>query len=352
MSLRADIAVRLGEFDLDVTFEAGSGETVALLGPNGAGKSTVLRCIAGLLALDSGRIEVAGRTIDDPASGVRLAPQERAVGMVFQDHLLFPSMSVAENVAFGPRARGVARGDARRRAGELLELVGLGGRGGDRPSQLSGGQRQRVALARALAIDPDVVLLDEPLAALDVTTRAEIRRELRRHLDRLTDCVRLLVTHDPVDAFALADRLIVIEHGRVTQVGTIADVAARPATPYVADLLGVNLLRGLADHGTVRLEGGGEVRIADENGAGDMFVLIRPSSVSLHRDRPDTSARNRWRCEIVGFDLQGDHVRVRLAGEIDLVAEVTPSAVTEMGLAEGRTVWASAKATDVTAYSA
>ena len=220
------------------------------------------------------------------------------------------------------------------------------------PRTLSGGQQQRVALARALATDPRLLLLDEPLAALDVSTRAEVRRDLRRHL-RAFPGVNLLVTHDPLEAIALADRLIVIEQGRIVQAGTPSQVTEQPRSAYVADLVGVNLLRGTAAGGAIELEGGGRLEVVG-GGGGEVFAVIPPRSVSLWRSRPDGSPRNVWRGRAAGLDLLGDRVRVRVAAQPQptLVAEVTPAAVAELALAEGSEVWVSIKATEVRLYPA
>jgi len=360
--LHAEVAVQLGTFDLDVTIDAAVGETVALLGPNGAGKSTLLRCLAGLTPIDRGRIVLNGTVLEDSGAGVRMPPPDRAVGMVFQQHLLFPSMTATENVAFGLRSRGIPKAEARAQANALLALVGLGDRGGHRPHELSGGQSQRVALARALAIDPRMILLDEPLAALDVTTRSDIRRELRTQLDRRPDCVRIVVTHDPVDAFALADRAVVIEQGRVVQHGTLDELARRPRSAYVADLLGVNLYRGAAVGSTagstveavrptVELEGGGRF-VVPAIQDGEVFVAVRPNAVSVHLRPPDGSARNAWPGRVDALEPVGGRVRIHVAGTPSVVAEVTTDAVAELGLRAGADVWVSVKATEVDTYPA
>jgi molybdate transport system ATP-binding protein len=322
----------------------------ALLGPNGAGKTTVLRALAGLVRLDAGRVVLDGRVIEEPGQRVRVAVERRPIGMVFQDYLLFPHLSVAENVAFGLRARGVGRAEARRAALGWLDRLGLPGVGDARPRTLSGGQQQRVALARALATDPRLLLLDEPLAALDVSIRAEVRRDLRRHLREFAG-VNLLVTHDPLEAIALADRLIVIEGGRIVQSGTPPEVTSRPRSAYVADLVGVNLVRGLAGADSIALPGAGHLQVAGAT-PGEVFAVIEPRAVSLWRSRPDGSPRNVWRGRARGLDLLGDRVRVRIdAGERpSLVAEVTPAAVAELGLAEGSEVWVSVKATEIRVY--
>ncbi|HEV3498321.1 MAG TPA: ABC transporter ATP-binding protein, partial [Actinomycetes bacterium] len=212
--LAATVALTLGTLDLDVSLTLPMGTTVALLGPNGAGKTTLLRALAGLQPLQRGRVALDGEVLEDAAAGTWRPPEDRPIGVVFQDYLLFPHLSVLENVAFGLRCRGVSRTESRRRAHAWLERVGLGDRHGARPRELSGGQCQRVALARALATDPQLLLLDEPLAALDASTRIEVRRDLRRHLASFHG-VRLLVTHDPLEAIALADELVVLEDGHV-----------------------------------------------------------------------------------------------------------------------------------------
>jgi molybdopterin-binding protein len=328
------------------------GQVAALLGPNGAGKTTVLRALAGLLPLREGRVVLDGRVLEDTARRVRLAAERRPVGMVFQDYLLFPHLSVLENVAFGPRARGVRRSAARRTARSWLERLSLSGFADAGPRTLSGGQQQRVALARALATGPRLLLLDEPLAALDISIRAEVRRDLRRHLREFAG-VNLLVTHDPLEAIALADRLIVIERGRIVQTGTPAEVAERPRSAYVADLVGVNLLRGQGAGDAIELADGGHVEAVGA-GTGEVFAVIPPSTISLWRSRPDGSPRNVWRGRAAGLDLLGDRVRVRVDGppQPTLVAEVTPAAVAELGLAEGSEVWVSVKATEVRVYPA
>ena len=328
------------------------GEVAAVLGPNGAGKTTVLRALAGLLRLASGRVMLDGRVLEDPARRIRVPVERRPVGMVFQDYLLFPHMSAVENVAFGLRARGVRRSAARRTAHAWLERLGLPDAADASPRTLSGGQQQRVALARALATDPRLLLLDEPLAALDISIRAEVRRDLRRHLREFAG-VNLLVTHDPLEAIALADRLSVIERGRIVQAGPPAEVTERPRTPYVADLVGVNLLRGQAAGDGIELGGGGRLEVVGAR-AGEVFAVIPPRSISLWRSRPDGSPRNVWRGRAAGLDLLGDRVRVRVdaAPQPSLVAEVTPAAVTELELAEGSEVWVSVKATEVNVYPA
>jgi molybdate transport system ATP-binding protein len=348
--LRATVGLALGDLDVDVDLAVADREVVALLGPNGAGKTTVLRAIAGLHPLDRGGIEVDGRALDDPATGVFVPTAERPIGVVFQDYLLFPRMSALENVAFGLRARGVPKARARARAAGWLERVDLADHAAARPRALSGGQAQRVALARALATEPRVLLLDEPLAALDAGARLHVRAELRRHLASFGGA-RLIVTHDPVDAMVLADRLVVIERGRVTQTGTAADVTRHPRSRYVAELVGVNLLHGVAagEH-AVRLAGGAELVVADPLPGHDVAVALRPQAVALHRVQPEGSPRNTWPATVADLEADRDRVRVQLDGSIPLVAEVTPAAVADLDLVPGAAVWASVKAVDLTAY--
>jgi molybdate transport system ATP-binding protein len=350
MTLRARIVRTLGNFTLDVELRAEPGEVIALLGPNGAGKSTVFRCLAGLLPIDGGRIELDGSVLDDPEASVFVAPERRPVAVVFQDYLLFPNLSAIENVAFGLRARGVTRSEARVRATAWLERVGLADHAGHRPRALSGGQAQRVALARALATEPRLLLLDEPLAALDAGTRSDVRRDLRRHLGTF-EGIRLLVTHDPVDAYALADRLIIIEGGRVAQVGPIAEVTARPRSRYIAELVGVNLLSGTGDGDAVTMASGGRVVPADRVD-GPAFAVIQPHAVALYRTVPDGSPRNVWAVTVADIDRRADRVRVRLYGAVPLVAEITPAALDALGLRPGDAIWASVKATEITTYPA
>jgi len=350
MSLHANLAVSRGRLDLRVELLVEPGELVAVLGPNGAGKSTLLRCIAGLLAIDSGTIGVDGTALDEPASGTFVTPERRPIGVVFQDYLLFDHMSALENVAFGLRATGTNRSAARATAAGWLDRVGLSDHANHRPTALSGGQRQRVALARALARDPRVLLLDEPLAALDVGARGEVRRDLRRYLESF-EGIRLMVTHDPIDAYALADRVVVLEDGVVTQQGPLPEVTARPRTRYVAELVGLNLIAGDLRDRALTTDRGGTVVTADAIGDGPAFAAVRPQAVSLHRRHPEGSPRNVWELMVTDIDLHHDRARVRLDGGVLLVAEVTPAAITELDVRPGESIWASVKATDIETYA-
>ena len=350
MSLQASIAAQRGSFDLDVDLAVDGGEMVAVVGPNGAGKTTLLRALAGLTPLRRGRITVDGITLEDVAARTSLPPEQRPIAVVFQDGLLFPHLSALHNVAFGLRARGVPRPEALRRAGDWLAQVGLAGHAGSRPAALSGGERQRVALARALITEPRVLLLDEPLASVDVSARVELRRVLREQLAGYPG-IRLLVTHDPLEAMALAERVVVLEQGRVSQRGTIAEVTARPRSRWVATMLGLNLFRGIATADGLDVGGGTTIAaLSDVRGAA--LAVVHPRAIALHRARPEGSARNVWRGEAESLDLEGDRVRVRIAGDVPVVAEVTPAAVAELGLAAGGDVWVSVKATEVEVYAA
>jgi molybdate transport system ATP-binding protein len=349
VTVSADLTIDLGGLHLDVAFDVAPGEVLAILGPNGAGKTTVLRALAGLQPIDAGTVTVDGQVVDDPGVRTFVPPEHRHVGVVFQDHLLFPHLTVLENVAFGPRSSGTPVAVARGRAQEWLDRVGVGELAGRRPRRISGGQAQRAALARALAAEPRLLLLDEPLAALDATTRATVRRDLRRHLADF-DGATVLVTHDALDALALADRVLILEHGTITQSGSIAEVTTRPRSGYVADLIGVNLLRGAAHGTSVRLDGHAGSLVVADPAEGPILALIRPHAVTVHRRPPEGSARNHWPAEITGFDLLGDRVRVRLTGDVPLIAEVTPAAVAELALTEGDRVWASVKATEIETY--
>jgi molybdate transport system ATP-binding protein len=350
VSLDARVELTLGQLHLDVDVAVASGELVVLLGPNGAGKTTLLRALAGLLPLSHGRVVLDGAVLEDTATGTWVPTEQRPVGFVFQDYLLFPHLSALENVAFGLRARGLGRAAARRRAAAWLDRVGLAGHVGARPRALSGGQAQRVALARAMVAEPRLLLLDEPLAALDAATRAEVRRDLRRQLASF-DGTRLLVTHDPLEAVALADRLVVLEDGHITQTGPPDQVSAQPRSRYVAELVGVNLYRGRADGRTVELAGGGRLVAADLH-HGEVFAAVHPHAVALHRRVPEGTPRNVLAGTADTLEVVGDRVRVRVAGQVPIVAEITPAAVGELRLADGGQVWASVKATEVTVYPA
>ncbi|ASW53703.1 ABC transporter ATP-binding protein [Plantactinospora sp. KBS50] len=346
--LDADLTVRRGSFELDIRLTVRTGEVVALLGPNGAGKTTALRALAGLTRLAAGHIRLAGADLDRPDERVWVPPERRRVGVVFQDYLLFPHLTALDNVAFGPRRHGMDRRRARGHAARWLDRVGLAEQARRRPGQLSGGQAQRVALARALATDPALLLLDEPLAALDARTRLTTRAQLHRHLAGHPGAA-LLVTHDPLDALVLADRLVIIEEGRVVQDADAATVTARPRTDYVARLVGLNLYRGTARGHEVTVPGG-LVLTSTDRLDGPAFVAFPPSAVALHPHRPTGSPRNTWAATVGGIQRHGDNLRVELAGPVPVAADVTAAAAAALRLEPGQPVWAAVKATETRAY--
>ncbi|ADB35494.1 ABC transporter related protein [Kribbella flavida DSM 17836] len=353
MTLHADLHVRRTGFELAMELSVAPGEVVALLGPNGAGKTTALRALAGLLPLDDGRITLDDDLWDEPP-GVFRPADRRPIGVVFQDYLLFDHMSALENVAFGLRARGVGKHTARAEALRWLSTVGLAEHAASRPRSLSGGQAQRVALVRALATEPELLLLDEPLAALDAGTTLHVRAELGQHLSRYEGRT-LLVTHDPLDAMVLADRLVIVENGRVVQEGAPTEIARRPRTDYVAHLVGLNLYRGTAEGTTVHLAAGGTVTTATP-ATGPVHVSFPPSAVSLYPDRPSGSPRNTWPVVVTGIEQHAHTVRVRLSpapdssAPTDLLTDVTTAAVAELHLTPGRHLWATLKATETQTY--
>jgi molybdate transport system ATP-binding protein len=306
---------------VDAGFTAEPGEVLAVIGPNGAGKSTLLHALAGL-------VDVEGHALLGGTDLLGLPVRERRVGLVFQGQLLFPHLTALDNVAFGLRARGEGRTAAEAVAREWLERFGIADLAARKPRELSGGQAQRVAIARALATDPDVLLLDEPFTGLDVSVQMALRIELGRHL-RDFPGIALLVTHDAIDALTLADRVLVLDEGRVAQVGPPAEVAAEPRTPHVARLVGLNL-------------------VAD----GEDLMAFTPDAVVVSLTEPEGSSRLHWHGRIGTLAPHGDAVRLLVHADPDLLADVTPAAATELGLVPGREVWLSAKATAVSRYGA
>jgi molybdate transport system ATP-binding protein len=349
-SLDAHLVVDRGTFRLDLELLIAAGEVVALLGPNGAGKTTALRALAGLDALTAGHVTLAGQDLDLPDRRLWTPTERRPIGVVFQDYLLFPHLTALDNVAFGPRRHGVDRRRAREQATNWLARVGLAEHAGRKPRQLSGGQAQRVALARALAVNPVLLLLDEPLAALDARTRLDTRAELHRHLAAHPGAT-LLVTHDPLDALVLADRLVIIEEGRLVQEGDAATITAQPRTDYVARLVGLNLYRGHADGHTVRVGDGFTLTTTDRL-HGDVFVAFPPAAVALHLHQPDGSPRNTWPATVTGIQRHGDNLRVQLTGPVVASADITPAAAAHLRLASGQPIWAAIKAAETHAYPA
>ena len=355
MSLDVDVRARRDAFELDASLHARPGETVALLGPNGSGKSTLVSVLAGLVVPFDGRVTLDDSTLDDVAAGVHVEPEERPLGVLFQDLLLLPHLSARENVAFPLRASGLRRAEALARADALLQELGIGGRAAARPRELSGGQAQRVALARAMIRRPRMLLLDEPLSSLDVSARARARALISETLDNFAG-VRILVTHDPVEAMTLADRIVVLEAGRVTQSGTPDEVREAPTTAYAAELVGVNLFEGRLDpleDGAGRLvTPGGDIIVAWPDDRPRMptagiMAIVRPSDVAIHLDRPAGSARNVLHGTIASISIEGDRARVRADASPSLVADVTIGSVKRLGLETGSVVWLSFKAVEV-----
>ncbi|MDK1472220.1 ABC transporter ATP-binding protein, partial [Streptomyces sp. 549] len=327
-----------------LTLDAVPGTTLAVVGPNGAGKTTLLRALLGLTPRAR-----ADLRLGDLEAGA-LPPHRRQVAWVPQDGALFPHLSALANTAYGLRARGVRRAEAVRSAQDWLDRLGVGHLARRRPAQLSGGQAQRVALARALAARPRLLLLDEPLAALDQTTRARVRHTLRTHLADFGG-VCVLVTHDPVEAVSLADRVLVLEEGRLVQDAPPQDVARHPRSPWVARMLGRNAWPGTTTEGGLDPADGGRLVAADPLPPhGEALAVFPPEAVSLHRERPAGSPRNVWPGTVREIVAVGSRMRVLVASGSapDLVAEITPQSAAELGLAEGVAVWSSVKATEVT----
>ena len=351
--MNAEVVVHQGkDFVLDATVTAQDGEATVVIGPNGAGKTTLLRAVAGLEPLVRGRITIGDRVVDDVKAGIRVGPGARRVGFVFQDYRLFPHLSATENVAFGLRARGGSRVLARRRASALLREMGLRAVAESRPATLSGGEAQRVALARALATEPALLLLDEPLAALDAGSRDEMRSLLRRQI-RLFPGPTVLITHDPLEALTLGDHLVVLEGGRVVQSGPAADLVRRPATPYVARIVGLNFWRGTLSAGVFAVDGGGEIVCTAGDLSGPAIAVLRPSAVTLYDVEPvRSSARNLLSGSVASVEAAGERSRVVVASTPPLVAEISMASLTDLRIEPGQRVWASVKATDVETYPA
>ncbi|MFE5710987.1 ABC transporter permease [Streptomyces sp. NPDC056501] len=328
----------------ELTLDAEPGTTIAVVGPNGAGKTTLLRALLGLTP----RAHATLRLGDTDVTG--LPPHRRQVAWVPQDGALFPHLSALSNTAYGLRAHGVPRAEARRAARAWLDRLGVGHLAHRRPAQLSGGQAQRVALARALAVRPRLLLLDEPLAALDQTTRAHVRHTLRSHLAGFGG-VCLIVTHDPVEAVSLADRVLVLEEGSTLQDASPAEVSRHPRSPWVARMLGSNAWPGAASAEGLALDGGGALVAAEPPPPGTRaLAIIAPEAVAVHREKPGGSPRNVWPGTVREITTSGSRLRVLVTSDRapDLVAEITPQAAAELGLADGVPVWTGVKATEVT----
>ena len=354
MSLEASIGFERDHLRLDAEFSARSGETVVLVGPNGAGKSSLVEALAGLLPLARGRVVLDGEVLEDPVAGIRVPARRRGIGVMFQSLHLFPHLSVRDNVGYGLVSRGVRRRAARRQTAALLERLGLADLAQRRARELSGGEAQRVALARALALEPRLLLLDEPLSAFDVERRAETRALLSRVLAEF-EGAKLIVAHDPLEALLLADRLVVLEAGRVVQSGDPEALRSAPRSRYVASLVGQNLISGRlsASRGrTLLVSGDTELVVADPGlpAGTEVFAVIPPRSVTVSVVRPASSARNTLAGRIEWLDRDGDRVRLRIGSSPPLLAEITADAAAALGLAVGRAAFASLKATEIDVY--
>ncbi len=357
--LAADVAVVRGAFELDVSLAVEPGEVVAVLGSNGAGKSTLLGALAGLYRPTRGEIVLGDRTLGSPSVSVPV--HRRRVGLLSQQALLFPHLSALENVAFGPRSTGAGRRPARRTAERWLAEVDATALAARRPAQLSGGQAQRVAIARALACEPELLLLDEPFAALDVDATPAVRSLLRRVV-RATGVTTLMVTHDVLDAVVLADRILVLDAGRVVESGTTTEVLTRPRSAFAARIAGLDLVpgRSCAD-GLVTGEGtvvaGTHPEPVDD---GEPAVaLFAPASVAVFRDEPGGSPRTALPVRLAAMEPHGELVRMRAApvpggpAWVDgLAADVTPAAIAELDVEPGDRVWFAVKAAEVTVHPA
>lgn len=358
MSLSAEISLVRGSFRLDVALEVPPGEVLAVLGPNGSGKSTLLDVLAGLLRPDSGTIRVGGRTLLD--AKVNLSPYQRSVGLLAQDPLLFPHLSVLANVAFGPRSRGAGRRRAEETAGAWLSEVDAAALADRQPGALSGGQAQRVALARALATEPELLLLDEPFAALDVDAAPALRGLVRRVLRDRGRRATVLVTHDPLDALVLADRVLVLDGGTIVEQGPTREVLARPRTAFTARIAGLDLVPGVVGtDGLLAADGSTVAGVVDTPlAAGEPAVAVfRPAAVAVHVDRPHGSPRNVFLAGIAALEPHGDLIRLRAHALPDgprwvagLAADLTAEAVAELELDPGMRVYLAVKATEVTVY--
>jgi molybdate transport system ATP-binding protein len=355
--LVASLAKRSGGFALDLGFSAAPGSTTVLVGESGAGKTSVLRLLAGLDRPDQGRITMDEEIYFDTDSKVNRPPWQRDVGYVSQDYALFPHLTVRQNVGFGLEAVGLPARAVRARINEALQAAGISQLEARLPAQLSGGQQQRVALARSLALNPRLLLLDEPLSALDLQTRRAVRTELRTLLERLP-CITIYVTHSPVEALIFGDQIIVLDGGRISQVGSREDLLQHPRTPFVAELMGTNLfvgtMRGRVGSVAPRLRTAeGELVLSHESGEADVFATVNPREITIYRQLPEASAQNAFAGPILELAPEppaGERVRVVLGTTPSLVAEVTREAVTGLGLKEGLFVYATFKATGVNTY--
>jgi molybdate transport system ATP-binding protein len=344
--LLADIRLDLSRLTVEARLMLGE-ETLAVVGPSGSGKTTILRAIAGLIRPGTGRIEFDGIAWFDSGSGIDVPPERRRIGLLFQHFALFPHLTVAQNVAYGSRRR-AGRGHHRRTVKDVLARFGVLELASTRPGNLSGGERQRVALARAVAADPHILLLDEPLSALDATTKADVAAELARHL-RALSLPTILVSHDFEDVIGLAHRVAVVEAGRIVQTGGWRDLVEAPASPFVAALTGVNYFAGTAvSRGTlteVRSADGPATFLSTDSGSGSVGVVVNPWDVALSGEEPRGSALNRLSGPVRRVSGVGNRIRVSLDTRPSIVAEITQESVARLGVTPGRSMVASWKAT-------
>jgi molybdate transport system ATP-binding protein len=341
-SLNAQFAAERDGFKFSIDVRGDKGDIIAIVGPNGSGKSSALHAIAGLVPISEGTISLNGRSLDD---GKRRVPVDRRnCALVFQDHRLFPHMSVIDNVAYAPRTR-MKKAKARKVAQQWIDRLGLDELTKRNPQDLSGGQHQRIAIARALASDPDLLMLDEPLSALDVDATRVMRQFLKETLSSY-DGVTLLVTHDPTDALALADKILVIESGKVSQSGSPTQIKEHPATRYVAEFVGINRLEGQAQGNHVLIHSGAEVTTAEQH-EGPVALIIHPSAVALHASQPSGSPRNTFPGTITHMEEQAQRIRLTIDGPLPIVAELTPGAVAALELKVSKPVWIAIKATEI-----
>ena len=381
--LNITLDTQLNTFRLSLNLSAEQGQTTVLLGESGAGKSTVLRIVAGLLKPKQGHISLGNTVYFDSEQGIDVPPQERPFGYVFQDYALFPHLTVFENVAFGLRAQRLPRSLIRQRVGEALEQVRLPGLDQRRPTQLSGGQQQRVAIARALALQPHLLLLDEPLSALDVQTRREVRQELR-HILAEVDITTVMVTHTYLEALLFGQHILVLEGGHVLQQGGQRDLLEHPRSSYIAELIGLNFFRGRI----VRYESSSICAMQVHNGSQtieilatlheqdisrpksgeEAYVIVEPRSITLYSSQPDSSARNTFRGEVTQILRVGSTTPTSTSSSIEtegvfrvtllidvtmppLTAEITEASVARLNIHEGSIVYATFKATEARAYT-
>jgi molybdate transport system ATP-binding protein len=355
--LVASLAKRFGGFALDLEFSAAPGSTTVLVGESGAGKTSVLRLLAGLVRPDQGRITIDEEIYFDSHSKVNRPAWQRDVGYVSQDYALFPHLTVWQNVGFGLQALGLATASSRARITQALQAAGIAELEARLPTQLSGGQQQRVALARALVLNPRLLLLDEPLSAVDLQTRRAVRTELRGLLERLS-CVTVYVTHSPVEALIFGDQIVVLDRGRISQMGSREELLQHPRTPFVAELMGTNLfvgtMRGRVDTVAPRLHTAeGDLVLSSIPGTAEVFATVNPREITIYRQMPEASAQNAFAGPILELAPEppaGERIRVVLGTTPSLVAEVTREAVIGLGLKEGLFVYASFKATGVNTY--